>query len=420
MLTLGYRFRPWRGDRTLARGADILQYVRDTAAERGVDAKVRYGHRVLAADWSGDDARWTVTVATPTGTTRLTCRFLYSCTGYYRYDAGYTPDLPGVHGFAGEIVHPQSWPADLDVAGKQVVVVGSGATAVTLVPALAPDAAHVTMLQRSPSYVMSLPGRDAAYAALRRRLPDRAAAAVGRVKNVTMQVVSYQLARRAPTLMARLLTGGVRKQLPAGYPVDRDFTPAYKPWDQRLCFVPDGDLFAAISSGRASVVTDRIAGFTRTGIRLGSGTELPADVVVTATGLSLLALGGMRLTVDGREVDLADTVAYKGVMLTGVPNFALALGYTNASWTLKVDLVSTYVCRLLAHLDRTGAKVVTPLPPPAGPLRPIIDLTAGYVLRGVDRLPRQGPVAPWRLHQNYPRDLLALRYGPVTDAVEFR
>jgi cation diffusion facilitator CzcD-associated flavoprotein CzcO len=420
MLTLGYRFRPWPGDRTLAAGGDILDYVRATARERGVDAKVRYGHRVVAADWSGADARWTVTVETDAGTTQLTCGFLYSCTGYYRYDAGYTPDLPGVADFRGEIVHPQHWPAELDHTGKRVVVIGSGATAVTLVPAMAPDAAHVTMLQRSPSYVMSLPGRDAVYAALRRRLPDRAAAAVGRAKNVLMQVVSYQFARRAPKVMARLITGEVRKQLPAGYPVDKDFTPAYKPWDQRLCFVPEGDLFAAISSGKASVVTDRIAGFTPDGVRLASGSELPADVVVTATGLALLAIGGMRLTVDGGEVELADTVAYKGVMLTGVPNFALALGYTNASWTLKVDLASTYVCRLLRHLDRTGCRVVTPLPPPSGPFRPIIDLTAGYVLRGVDRLPRQGPSAPWRLYQNYPRDVLSLRHGPLTDAVEFR
>ena len=420
MLTLGYRFRPWRGDRTLARGEDILAYVRDTARERGVDTKVRYGHRVVAADWSGADARWTVTVETAAGTTQLTCGFLYTCTGYYRYDAGYTPELPGVGDFTGEIVHPQHWPADLDHTGKRVVVIGSGATAVTLVPAMAPDAAHVTMLQRSPTYIMSLPGRDAAYAALRRRLPDRLAAAIGRVKNELMQVASYQFARRAPGTMTRLLTGGVRRQLPAGYPVEKDFTPAYKPWDQRLCFVPDGDLFAAISSGKASVVTDRIAGFTPDGLRLASGAELPADVVVTATGLALLAIGGMRLTVDGREVELADTVAYKGVMLTGIPNFALALGYTNASWTLKVDLASTYVCRLLKHLDRTGARSVTPLPPPGGPLRPIIDLSAGYVLRGVDRLPRQGPRPPWRLRQNYPLDVLALRYGPVPDAVEFR
>jgi len=277
----------------------------------------------------------------------------------------------------------------------------------------------VTMLQRSPTYIVSLPSRDAIYAALRRRLPERAAATAGRWKNVLLITAIYQLARRRPRLMKRLIRAGVRKRLPDGYPVDRDFAPRYEPWDQRMCFVPDGDLFQAISSGRASVVTDRIDRFTEHGIRLASGSELPADVVVTATGLALLALGGMALTVDGRAVDLADTVAYKGMMLSGVPNFALAIGYTNASWTLKCDLVGGYVCRLLRHLDRTGARSVTPLRPSSGPLDPIIDLTAGYVLRDVDRLPRQGPVPPWRLHQNYARDLLMFRHGPVTDGVEF-
>ena len=419
MLTLSFRFRPWSGDRTLADGRTILDYVRDTARERGVDRQVRYGSRVVGADWSSADARWTVTVERDGGTTQLTCGFLYCCTGYFRYDHGHEPVLPGIADFAGTVVHPQDWPADLDCAGKQVVVIGSGATAVTLVPALAPTAGHVTMLQRSPSWVLSVPGRDPLLAGLRRVLPDRAAAAVGRVKNVAVQVALYQLSRRAPGLTARLLSTGVRRRLPAGYPVHRDFAPAYRPWDQRMCFVPDGDLFGAISSGRASVVTDRIEAFTPTGIRLGSGAELPADVVVTATGLALLVAGGMRLTVDGRPVDLASTVSYKGLMLSGVPNFALAFGYTNASWTLKVDLVSEYVCRLLAHMDAVGARVVTPLAPPAGPLRPLIELTSGYVVRDAGRLPRQGSAAPWQVNQNYPRDVRLLRHGPVTDAVEF-
>ena len=414
MFTLGYSFRPWPGDKTLADGASILDYVRATAREHGVEDKVRYAHKAVAADWDG--SRWTVRVA---GRPDLTCDFLFTCTGYYSYDQPYAPVFPGAGDFAGRIVHPQQWPADLDHAGKRVVVIGSGATAVTVVPAMAETAAHVTMLQRTPSWVVSLPSRDRLADALRRRLPARAAASVVRWKNVLLMTASYQLSRRRPALMKRLIRSGIRKQLPA-LATDPHFSPPYDPWDQRLCFVPDGDLFTAIRSGRAAVVTDRIDRFTRTGIRLASGTELPADIVVSATGLTLLALGGMRLTVGGRPVDLADTVAYKGMMLSGVPNFALAIGYTNASWTLKCDLVSTYVCRLLNHMARTGAQVVTPQRPPAGPLEPIIDLTAGYVLRGVDHLPKQGPATPWRLHQNYPRDLLALRHGPLTDGVVFQ
>ena len=415
MLTLGYSFRPWTDERTLADGPSILAYVRAVAAERGVDQRVRYGHRAVAASWADD--RWTVEIA---GRDPITCDFLHCCTGYYRYDAGYTPDLPGLSTFAGPVVHPQHWPADLDHAGRDVVVIGSGATAITLVPALAETAAHVTMLQRSPSYVLSLPARDGRYAALRRRLPPGAAATVARTANVLRQMLSYQLARRRPRLMAKLIRAGVRRQLPAGYPVDVDFRPRYDPWDQRLCFVPDNDLFRAIGSGRASVVTGTIDAVTPTGVRLDSGREVPADVLVTATGLTLLALGGMTLTVDGRRVDPADAVAYKGMMLSGVPNFALTLGYTNASWTLKADLVSVYVCRLLEHLRRTGQRVVTPGRPPAGPLEPLIDLRAGYVARGLDQQPKQGPRAPWRLRQNYLRDLLTLRYGPLTDGVDLR
>ena len=391
MFTLGYSFRPWPGGQTLADGGSILAYVRDTAREFGVAEKVRHGQRAVRAEWSAADARWTVTTAQ--GTT-MTCDFLFSCTGYYRYDEGYTPTFAGTADFAGRIVHPQRWPADLDPAGQRVVVIGSGATAVTLVPALAATAAHVTMLQRSPSWIMSLPSRDAIGDALRRRLGERRAAPLIRWKNVLSMMLVYQLSRRVPRLLGRLLKGGVRKQLPAGYPVDPDFSPRYDPWDQRLCFVPDGDLFRAVAAGRATVVTDEVDTFTKEGVRLRSGTELPADVVVTATGLTLLALGGMTLVVDGRPVELADTVAYKGAMLSGVPNLALALGYTNASWTLKCDLISAYVCRLLNHMAATGAAVVTPQAPPPGPLSPIIDLDSGYVLRGVDRLPKQGPVAP--------------------------
>jgi monooxygenase len=419
MLTLGYGFRPWTGTSTLADGGSIRSYIEDTARERGLDTKIRYGHRVVAAEWSSADRRWTVTTRSDAGTVTLTCGFLYACTGYFRYDEGFRPEFPGERDFGGRVVHPQHWPADLDHTGKRVVVIGSGATAVTVVPAMAKDAASVTMLQRSPSYIMTLPKNDVILEKLHKRLPDKLATRIGRGKNMVMQMVLYQLAQRAPRLMRRLLLAGVRKQLPDGYPVDTHFRPAYDPWDQRLCFVPDGDLFAAISAGKASMVTDTIDTFTRTGIRLGSGAELAADVIVTATGLSLLAIGGMALTVDGEPVELADKVAYKGMMLSGVPNFALAIGYTNASWTLKCDLVSEYVCRLLNELARTGTTVVTPVPPPPGPREPLLNLQAGYIRRGIDRLPRQGPGRPWRLNQNYAQDVVLFRHGSVSDEVVF-
>ena len=420
MLTLGYAFRPWTGTSTLADGTAIRDYIRSTARERGIDTMIRYGHKVVCAEWSSADRRWSVTAESDAGTVRLTCGFLYACTGYYRYDEGFRPEFPGEDRFAGPIVHPQHWPADLDHRGKRVVVIGSGATAVTLVPAMAKDAAHVTMLQRSPSYIMTLPSRDVVLEKLHRWLPDRLATRVGRGKNMALQIALYQFAQRAPRAARRLLQGGVRRQLPPGYPVEKHFRPAYDPWDQRLCLVPDGDLFAAISAGMASVVTDTIETFTETGIRLASGAELDADIVVSATGLSLLAIGGMALSVDGRPVALADTVAYKGMMLTGVPNFALAIGYTNASWTLKCDLVSEYVCRLLTEMDRIGATVVTPQPPPPGPREPLLGLQANYIKRGIDRLPRQAASSPWRLNQNYAKDVLLFRHGSVTDAVEFR
>jgi cation diffusion facilitator CzcD-associated flavoprotein CzcO len=360
-----------------------------------------------------------VTVESDAGRIQLTCGFLYSCTGYYRYDEGYRPEFPGEARFTGPIVHPQQWPADLDHTGKRVVVIGSGATAVTLVPAMARDAGHVTMLQRSPSYILTLPSEDPVLAGLRRLLPERLATKVARGKNMAIQIAIYQFARRAPRTARKVLQGGVRRQLPPGYPVEAHFRPAYNPWDQRLCLVPDGDLFAAISAGSVTMVTDTIEEFTETGIRLASGAELDADIVVAATGLSLLAAGGMALSVDGNPVSMADTVTYKGMMLSGVPNFALAIGYTNASWTLKVDLVSEYVCRLLTEMDRTGSTVVTPLRPPPGPREPLLNLRANYIRRGLDALPRQARTRPWRLNQNYAKDVLLFRHGPVTDAVEF-
>ncbi|MET7835677.1 NAD(P)/FAD-dependent oxidoreductase [Micromonospora sediminicola] len=421
MYTLGYAFKPWTDPKAIADGDSIRAYVRQTAREYDVERHIRFRHRVVRAEWDRATARWTVRAyRDDTGEdVTLTCAFLFTNSGYYRYDEGYTPRFPGVERYAGTLVHPQHWPDDLDYAGRRVVVIGSGATAVTLVPAMAERAAHVTMLQRSPTYVISLPSRDPFADAARRWLPPTAAYAVARWKNVTLGVANFQLSRRAPGLVKRFLRRAAKGRLPVGYDVDRHFSPRYDPWDQRLCVVPDGDLFTALREGRAAVVTDTIETFTERGIRLASGTELPADVVVTATGLNLLALGGMTLVVDGAEVDLARTIAYKGMMLSGVPNFAMTIGYTNASWTLKADLVATYVCRLLRHLDDTGQQIVTPLAPDTDDLEPIIDLKSGYVLRAVDQLPKQGPQAPWRLHQNYPRDVRLMRHGPLTDGVRF-
>ena len=415
MFTLGYAFRPWTDTTAIADGGTIREYVRDAARERGIDRAVRFGHRVVAADWSSATARWTVTAENDAGPVTFTCGFLFFCAGYYRYDRGHEPALPGAEEFVGRVVHPQHWPADLDCTGQRVFVVGSGATAVTLVPALAETAAHVTMLQRSPSYVLSLPARDPLATRLFARVPARLAAPVVRAKNVAMTTLVYRLSRRFPAWMRQRLLDGVRAQLPAGFPVDEHFAPAYDPWDQRLCIVPDGDLFRAVREGRASVVTDRIATLTRHGVALESGTEVPADVVVTATGLSLQMLGGATLRVDGREVDLARTVAYRGAMLSGVPNLALALGYTNASWTLRADLVATYVCRLLRYLRTHDQAVVTPVDPPTVDLAPLIGLRSGYVRRATALLPRQGSSGPWRLRQSYPHEMLTLRHGRIDD-----
>ncbi|HEU4977017.1 MAG TPA: NAD(P)/FAD-dependent oxidoreductase [Baekduia sp.] len=420
MFTLGYAFKPWRAAEAIADGPSILEYVRETAREDGSDRHIRFGHRVVRATWSTPDARWTVEAQrADTGeTVTMTCRFLYSCTGYYRYDEGYTPPLPGVERFAGPVIHPQHWPEDLDYAGKRVVVIGSGATAVTLVPAMADRAAHVTMLQRSPSYVVSLPGQDPIAKLARRVLPVGVAYPLVRWKNVALATAFFQLSRRAPRFMRGLIRRGVERRLPAGYDVDTHFSPRYDPWDQRVCLVPDGDLFAALSAGTASVVTDRIRTFTEAGIELESGRVLEADIVVSATGLNLLALGGVRLAVDGADVEISETVGYKGMMLSGVPSFAFAIGYTNASWTLKADLTSAYVCRLLNHLDATGAAYCVPRDDdPQRVTLPFLDLDSGYVHRGIAQFPRQGAEAPWRLHQNYVRDVLLLRRGELEDGV---
>ena len=418
MFTLGYSFMPWRDAKAIADGPAILDYIREAARDHDVERRIRPGHRVTRAEWSSDKARWTVEAerAEDGETVKLTCGFLYLCTGYYRYDEGFTPAFEGRERFAGQIVHPQHWPEDLDYAGKRVVVIGSGATAVTIVPEIAKTAAHVTMLQRSPSYIVSLPGSDPIADFLRAKLPARVAYPMVRWKNVLLMSATYALCRRAPKFMRAAIRKGVQNRLPPGFDVDTHFNPVYDPWDQRMCLVPDGDLFEALASDDASVVTDRIETFTESGLRLESGTELEGDVIITATGLNLLALGGTELSVDGRPVELPEIVGYKGIMLSSVPNMALALGYTNASWTLKADLTSQWVCRLITYMDRHGYdSVVAPTPGADLPRRPMIDLTAGYVMRSIDLFPKQGDRAPWRLYQNYPRDVLLLRRGALDD-----
>jgi len=423
MFTLGYSFRPWDGEKTIADGDSILRYIEDTAAEYGIDAKIRFGHRVLTADWSSEDARWRITAErTDTGERiELTAGFVFSCSGYYRYDQGYQPDFAGMDRFQGTIVHPQQWPEDLDHAGRRVVVIGSGATAVTLVPSMAETAAHVTMLQRSPTYIVSMPGRNPAAELLRKVLPAPAASTAIRWTLALGTQASYHLSQRFPGFMRKVLRKGVERQLPAGYDVDTHFNPTYDPWDQRLCAVPDGDLFRAIREGRASVVTDHIDTFTETGLRLRSGEELEADIIITATGLELLFLGGVELSVDGRPVEVGQTIAYKGMMLEGVPNLALAIGYTNASWTLKCDLTCDYVTRVLNHLRATGLRQATPRnTDPTVTTQPLLGLQSGYVTRSADRFPKQGSRYPWQVYQSYLRDYRALKRSDVVDdAMEF-
>ncbi len=420
MYTLGYSFKPWTNPQAIADGPSILAYVRETAEAHGIDRKIRYRHRVERASWSSDDARWTVDVRDlSTGeTVRFTCSFLFACAGYYDYDEGYTPEFAGRERFKGRVVHPQHWPDDLDYEGKRVVVIGSGATAVTLVPAMAKRAAHVTMLQRSPTYVLSLPERDRVADWLRERLPAGAAYGVTRWKNVLVSMALYKYCRRYPEHARRLIVGRARRSLGGSREAAKHFTPTYNPWDQRLCLARDGDLFEALREGRASVVTDRIEGFTEAGLRLESGAELAADVVVTATGLKLKFLGGVALEVDGAPVEPSKTMAYKGLMCSGVPNLALAIGYTNASWTLKVDLTAEYVCRLLNHMDARGYAQCRPHnDDPAVKEEPLLDFTSGYVLRAIDKFPRQGSLAPWRVYQNYALDRVALRHAPLEDGV---
>jgi monooxygenase len=423
MYTLGYAFRPWTDPKAIADGPAILSYVRETARAHGIDRRIRFQHRVKRARWSTPDARWTVEVERGPSRERvvITCSFLFMCSGYYDYSAGYSPEFPGLERFSGRVVHPQKWTDDIEYAGKRVVVIGSGATAVTLVPAMARTAAHVTMLQRSPTYVVSRPAEDGLANRMRAHLPPKVAYSIARWKNVGLGMLFYGLSKRSPERIKKLVLRGVRLQLGQGYDVEKHFTPSYNPWDQRICLVPDGDLFAAIRSGSASVVTDQIETFTEKGIQLRSGHELEADLVVTATGLNLVVLGDVEFTVDGERVDLSRTLNYKGMMFSDVPNLASAFGYTNASWTLKCDLTCAYVCRLLNHMAKTGQRQCTPRrSDPSITEEPFANFSSGYIQRAVARFPKQGSRHPWRVYQNYALDLMALKYSGLQDeAMEF-
>jgi cation diffusion facilitator CzcD-associated flavoprotein CzcO len=417
MLTLGYTFRPWAENKTLADGPSILNYVKETARDHDVERHIRYRHRVTGLEWSTETARWTATYErTDTGTTgQITANFVFGCTGYYRYEEGYTPDFPGRDRFQGEIIHPQHWPEDLDYRGKRVVVIGSGATAVTLVPAMADETEHITMLQRSPTYVVALPEVDPIAKLLSRFLPVGVRYPILRWKNILMMWGSYQLSRRRPDLMKRFIREGAKRLLPEGFDVDKHFKPKYDPWDERMCVVPDGDLFKALRHGKASIATDTIETFDETGIQLTSGEHLDADIIVTATGLNALPAGGVAPIVDGKRVALPDTMGYKGILLTGIPNLAVVVGYTNASWTLKCDLTCQYACRLINHMDEHGYDYVVADRDPSVPEVPFIDLQSGYVKRALHLFPKQGDRTPWRLRQNYLLDIINLRMKPVAD-----
>ncbi len=425
MYTLGYRFRPWNDTKALADGQSILKYIRDTAKEYDLDKDIRYGNRLTRAEWSSTDSLWTVEaeVTRPemslapaeTDVKQFTCKFLYLCTGYYDYENGYTPDWADLDKYTGTVVHPQKWPEGLDHTGKKVVVIGSGATAVTLVPAMAETAEHVTMLQRSPTYIVSMAAEDKVANFLRKFLPYKAAYALSRWKNILRQSLFYSFAKKYPSATRRLIEKGVRKELGTLDPQDH-FTPKYDPWDQRLCVVPDADLFKSLARGRASIVTGNIQSFNEQGIRLTNGDQIDADIVVTATGLKLKIMAGLTLSVDGTVVDLSTKVTYKGMMYNDVPNLAQAFGYTNASWTLKCDLTSEYVCRILTYMDANGfANCTARLNDPTVERIPVLDFNSTYIVRDLDKLPSQGSKHPWRLHQNYFKDLSMLRYRRLDD-----
>ncbi|MEO7178313.1 MAG: NAD(P)/FAD-dependent oxidoreductase [Allosphingosinicella sp.] len=403
----------------MADGPSILRYVNDTADRYGIRDHIRFRHQVRRADWSSAEARWLVEAERGDGGERIsfTCNWLHICSGYYNYNEVYDPGFAGKEGFQGQIVHPQFWPEDMDYAGKKVVVIGSGATAVTIVPEMAKTAAHVVMLQRSPTYMVSRPSEDGIANRLREILPSKLAYGITRWKNVLLQMIFFKLARKRPAQVKEKLLDEVRKLLPEGYDVATHFTPRYNPWDQRLCLVPDGDMFDALGSGSASIVTGEIDGFTETGLRLKSGEELQADVVVTATGLKLQLASDIAFTVDGQGRDLAKTLSYRGMMFSDVPNLSYSFGYTNASWTLKADLTGGYLCRLLNHLRKTGNEIALPVREAGIEEVPFLDFSSGYVQRARDVLPKQGSKKPWKLYQNYALDMMSLKFASVEDGV---
>jgi monooxygenase len=419
IFTLGFPFRPWPSDKAIVEGSAIRNYVEDTAREFGIFEHIRFGHRVIRATWSSAEARWTVETEHSGAIRRFTCSFLFACTGYYDYDAGYRPEWEGEKDFGGQIVHPQFWPEDLDLAGKKVAVIGSGATAVTLVPALAETAEHVTMVQRTPSYIVARPAKDSIARVLQRWLPRGGAHAAIRWKNILLTIFMYSRARKRPERASKWIKDMIRKELPTGYPVDRDFTPPYKPWDQRLCLVPDGDLFRAMRSGKVSIATGAIERFTPDGLELQSGEDVAADVVVTATGLVVKLFGGIDLDVDGDEVVPADRLIYKGMMLSGVPNLFLSFGYANASWTLRSDVTARAVAGILNHMRRRGLAVCTPREPAGIERRPVISFSSGYVQRAMPFLPKQGSRRPWAVPQNYIKDRLGMLLSRVDSDLEF-
>lgn len=422
MHTLGYNFKPWQNPKAIADGPSIRAYVNETADEYGIRPHIRFRHLVRRISWSSETSRWTVESEHDGRTVHLTSRFLLMCAGYYRYSAGYTPEFAGVENYKGRLIHPQHWPEDLDYAGRRVVVIGSGATAVTLVPAMAEKAAHVTMLQRSPTYMVSLPAVDVVANWLRRHLPLKLAYFLTRWKNIIFQLIFFNFTRAFPNLMKRRLIDAIRQKLGPGYDTDTHFNPHYNPWDERLCLVPDDDFFDAINQGRVSIVTDQIEEFTGKGLRLASGGEIAADIIITATGLELQFAGGAEVTVDGRSIDIAQTVLYKGAMFSGVPNLVSVFGYTNASWTLRADLLAEYFCRLINYMDEHGYIEARPgTPDPSMPIRPLGNLKSGYFRRAEDRLPREGTVGSWRNPQNYAFDIFRFSFGPIEDeALEFR
>ncbi len=427
MYTLGYSFRPWTDPKAIADGPDILRYLNDTAREGGIDKKIRYGLHVKSASWSSATSLWTVhaerelpSAQEPREPARetltFTTRFLFMCSGYYNYERGHQPDFEGRDDFRGDFVHPQFWPEDLDYEGKRVVVIGSGATAITLIPAMASSAAHVTMLQRSPTYIASAPGEDKIANWLRANLPSMLAYGITRTKNIAMGMALYNYCRRYPDKAKAFMVGQVKKTLGPGFDVEKHFTPTYAPWDQRVCLAPDGDFFDAIKAGRASVVTEHIRRIVSDGVELESGEHLPADVIVSATGLEMQFLSDLEITVDGARISAPETMTYKGMMCSDVPNLALAIGYTNASWTLKCDLTSEYVCRLINHMDATGTtQCCASVRDSSVQPTPMLDFTAGYVQRAIHKFPKQGNKAPWKLYQNYLLDLLILRHAKLED-----